>query len=116
MLTSNSNFNLNLINFLLFILPLSFILGNLAINLNIIILILTVLLIYRSQIFKIEFFIIDKIIIFFFFYVLTNGIINNYFFEFSNPPNEEFLLTNLAPVAQLDRALGYGPGGSGFNS
>ena len=21
-----------------------------------------------------------------------------------------------APVAQLDRALGYGPGGSGFNS
>ena len=23
---------------------------------------------------------------------------------------------NVAPVAQLDRALGYGPGGSGFNS
>ena len=23
---------------------------------------------------------------------------------------------NTAPVAQLDRALGYGPGGSGFNS
>ena len=23
---------------------------------------------------------------------------------------------NLAPVAQLDRALGYGPGGSGFDS
>ena len=23
---------------------------------------------------------------------------------------------HMAPVAQLDRALGYGPGGSGFNS
>jgi len=25
-------------------------------------------------------------------------------------------LYTCAPVAQLDRALGYGPGGSGFNS
>lgn len=25
-------------------------------------------------------------------------------------------LTIIAPVAQLDRALGYGPGGSGFKS
>ena len=25
-------------------------------------------------------------------------------------------LIYIAPVAQLDRALGYGPGGSGFNS
>ena len=24
--------------------------------------------------------------------------------------------TKIAPVAQLDRALGYGPGGSGFDS
>ena len=32
--------------------------------------------------------------------------------------NNKFSLTNKhkAPVAQLDRALGYGPGGSGFNS
>ena len=28
-----------------------------------------------------------------------------------------FLIINIiAPVAQLDRALGYGPGGSGFDS
>ena len=29
-----------------------------------------------------------------------------------------FCINNIstAPVAQLDRALGYGPGGSGFNS
>jgi hypothetical protein len=26
------------------------------------------------------------------------------------------LIFNYAPVAQLDRALGYGPGGSGFKS
>ena len=26
------------------------------------------------------------------------------------------VLNNIAPVAQLDRALGYGPGGSGFKS
>lgn len=102
MLTSNSNFKVNLINFFLFVLPLSFILGNLAINLNIVILILTVLLFYRGQIFKIEFLFIDKIIIFFFFYILTNGIINNYFFEFSNPPHEEFLLTkSLAYIRYL---------------
>ena len=27
-----------------------------------------------------------------------------------------FCARKLAPVAQLDRALGYGPGGSGFKS
>ena len=27
-----------------------------------------------------------------------------------------YIDANVAPVAQLDRALGYGPGGSGFNS
>ena len=27
-----------------------------------------------------------------------------------------YINTSVAPVAQLDRALGYGPGGSGFNS
>tara|TARA_B100000575_G_scaffold23563_1_gene16025 strand:- start:111 stop:221 length:111 start_codon:yes stop_codon:yes gene_type:complete len=27
-----------------------------------------------------------------------------------------FYFEKLAPVAQLDRALGYGPGGSGFKS
>lgn len=102
MLISNKNFQENLINFLLIVLPLSFILGNLAINLNIIILIVTVLLFYRGQILKIKFLIIDKIIILFFFYILTNGIINNYFFEFSNPPNEEFLLTkSLAYIRYL---------------
>ncbi len=26
------------------------------------------------------------------------------------------IIANYAPVAQLDRALGYGPGGSGFKS
>ena len=28
----------------------------------------------------------------------------------------KFLIDKYAPVAQLDRALGYGPGGSGFKS
>ena len=30
--------------------------------------------------------------------------------------NNSFKNTLSAPVAQLDRALGYGPGGSGFKS
>ena len=66
-------------NFLLLAIPISYILGNLVLNINIIILIVTSLVFYNHKIFSYKFSPIDKIIILFFSYILLNGIINNFF-------------------------------------
>ena len=53
----------NTLTLLIAIIPLSFIAGNLVLNLNIIILILISLVIYRGKIFKFEYDLLDKLII-----------------------------------------------------
>ena len=94
MLSLNNNTKIFLINFLLFSFPISFILGNLIINLNILILIITTFILYGRQIFEIEFSTVDKTVLLFFSYIVAIGIFNNYFnFDFSAPPHQEFLLT-----------------------
>ena len=82
-----------IINLILAFIPISFILGNLVLNLNILILISLALLFYRFAIFGINLNIIDKLIIFFFLYIAVNGIINNFFnFKFVNAPTNIVLL------------------------
>ena len=78
-------------NFLLLAIPISYILGNLVLNINIIILIVTSLVFYNHKIFSYKFSPIDKIIILFFSYILLNGIINN-FFNFPANSNNNFIL------------------------
>ena len=78
-------------NFLLLAIPISYILGNLFLNINIIILIVTSLVFYNHKIFSYKFSPIDKIIILFFSYILLNGIINN-FFNFPDNSNNNFIL------------------------
>ena len=56
----------NYFNILLGLLPISFIAGNMIININVIILILSCLIIYNKEIFKINFYILNKLIILFF--------------------------------------------------
>ena len=80
-----------LMNFLLLAIPISYILGNLVLNINIIILIVTSLVFYNHKIFSYKFSPIDKIIILFFSYILLNGIINN-FFNFPANSNNNFIL------------------------
>jgi hypothetical protein len=69
----------NLINFMLLTIPVSYIIGNLVLNLNIIILILISLFFYKGKIFSDKLTNLDKIIIMLFLYIFLNGVYNNFF-------------------------------------
>ena len=58
--------------------PISFIVGNMIININIILIILTSILFFGKELFKIEFFLLDKLLLAFFVLILITGIINNF--------------------------------------
>ena len=66
------------LNFSIYILPLSFILGNLVLNLNLAFLIIYSIALFRLEIFKWKFSVIDYFAIIFFSYILLNGIYNNF--------------------------------------
>ena len=65
-----------IINFLLLFLPISFIAGNLLINLNIILIILASLIYWKKEFFKIDINLIDKLLIVVFFYAIIISLIN----------------------------------------
>ena len=67
----------NYFSCLLALLPISFIAGNLIINLNIVILIISALILFRKDIFLIKYYFLDKILILFFFLVLITGFHND---------------------------------------
>ena len=71
----NLNFRI-VINFLLLLLPISFIAGNLIINLNIALIILTSLFYWKKEFFKIKLNFIDKLLIILFFFVIVTSSIN----------------------------------------
>ena len=71
----NSYFNL-----LLSLMPLSFIAGNMIININTILIILSTLILFRGDIFKTKFFLIDKIIFIFFGFVIFTAFFNDIFY------------------------------------
>ena len=73
-----------LINILFSFIPVSFIAGNLILNLNILLLIIASIIIHRVEIIKIKIYFLDKIIIIFFSYALLVGFFNtiySYYFE-----------------------------------
>ena len=67
----------SLINILFSLIPLSFIAGNLILNLNILLLIVSAITFYGKGIFKINFCFLDKMILIFFSFTLITGIFNN---------------------------------------
>ncbi len=75
--SNRSIFLNNYFSFLLAFLPISFIAGNLIINLNIIILILSALYLFGKDIFIIKYYFLDKILISFFFLILITGFYND---------------------------------------
>ena len=79
MLIANKK-NLNFsyfINLLISILPISFIAGNLIINLNIILIIIFSIIFYGKKIFSFKLLTIDKLILLFFLFTVFTAIINN---------------------------------------
>ena len=66
------------INFKILLIPINFILGNILLNLNVIILITLALFFYGLDVFKIRLNNIHQLILVFFLYLVINGIVNNY--------------------------------------
>ena len=83
----------NVINIIILLIPLSYIAGNLVLNLNILILTLTSLILFFKEIFRIQLNKIDKLILLFFVYTILNGFFNNFFnFNFSNATDQNVVL------------------------
>ena len=68
----------NILNFLLSILPISFIAGNLIINLNLLSIVLFTSIFYGRDLISLKLLLIDKIIIFLFFFTFFVGLINSF--------------------------------------
>ena len=106
MLIQNNNFKQILINLIILFLPISFILGNLILNLNVALIIIFAFIFYKLEIFEKKFDLTDYLIIILFLYIVVNGILNNYLnFDFPNSPNENFLL--LKSISYLRFLLFY---------
>lgn len=90
---SNSYFSKkNILNFIFSFLPLSFIIGNLAINLNILFLIAFSFFFYGGKIIVLSYSFLDKTILFFFLLIIFICVVSNintYFF-FDNPVGDSF--------------------------
>ena len=71
-----NKYNYIILNILFSLIPLSYIIGNFAINLNIFLLIIFSLIVHNKKIFKTKLLLIDKIILCFFVFALFSAIIN----------------------------------------
>ena len=78
------------INSLICLIPISYIAGNLILNLNVLIFIIVSLLLYGYKVFEEKFTNIDKIILVLFLYILLNSVWNNFF----NPDTQDILKEN----------------------
>ena len=68
--------NKYLINLLIGIIPVSFIAGNLIINLNLILIVLVSFVIFNKRFFDYKFYLIDKLLIILFLFSLLTGVVN----------------------------------------
>ena len=66
------------LNFLLALFPFSFIAGNLIININLILIVISSIILFPKDFFKIKFFFVDKLILTYFFLILISGLVNDY--------------------------------------
>ena len=80
-------------NLLIALIPLSFILGNLAINLNLILIIIFSLFRFKKELFKIKFLLLDKIFFLFFFLIIITGIYNDIYFIIKDAYPEDYQTT-----------------------
>ena len=70
----------NLFNLLVASFPISFIAGNMIININIVLLILSTLIIHGKSFFNTRYYFLDKIIFLFFSFIIFTALANDYFF------------------------------------
>tara|TARA_B100000963_G_C22605507_1_gene662305 strand:- start:790 stop:2067 length:1278 start_codon:yes stop_codon:yes gene_type:complete len=89
--TKNLFTSRNFINFLLVLLPISFIAGNLIINLNAILLIFTTFFFYKYENLKLNINFVDKLLVVFFIFSFLTGVVN---FFLSADQNNVFVEEN----------------------
>ena len=82
MMSSNQekDFKIIFLNTLIFLIPLSFILGNTIININIILIILSSIVFFKKRLFQIKFFFFDKLLLSFFLLIQFTGFYNGIYF------------------------------------
>ena len=69
----------NVLSFILALVPISFIVGNMLININCLLLIISTIFFYRSAILEIKFHILDKLIFILFALIIYTGFYNFFF-------------------------------------
>ena len=72
----------NYFSILLALIPISFIAGNLVINLNVILLIFSTIFFYKTSLLQVKFYFLDKLLFIFFVLVILTGFINDYELQF----------------------------------
>ena len=89
--TVNFSINYFLTNFLMCFLPVSYILGNLALNLNVLLIIFISIITYFTQVTRLKIIFFDKVIIIYFSYILFVGVFN-YFDTFHLFKNDQIII------------------------
>ena len=72
-----NKFEKNYFSVLLALLPISFVAGNLIININIILIIFSAILIYKKELFSLKYILVDKLLFLYFFLIIFTGIYND---------------------------------------
>ncbi len=97
----------NYFNLLLSILPISFIAGNLIINANILILIISALVVFKKKVFQLKYFLLDKLFFLFFLLVIYTGFYNDYFFYINEMAWKGYFSTFIKSIFFLRYLLLY---------
>ncbi len=104
----NQNPNIKIFfNALLALIPISFILGNMAININLLLIVILGLILFRGSIFKIQFYKLDYLIFAFFFLVLFTTAFNDYKLSQNLICGKENFQTNLKSILFFKYLLLY---------
>ncbi len=103
---SYHNIKQNYFSLLLGLFPLSFIAGNMIINLNIILIILSSLFLYKTTIFKMRYFLFDKLIFLYFLLLLFTAVSNDFYF-YSNDIGDNFFITTFKSILFFKYLLLY---------
>ena len=97
----------NFFNILLGLVPISFISGNMLININIILIILSSLIFFGRDLFRINYFFLDKLLFLFFFLTLLTGTINDFYFYSIKLAWKGYFATTLKSLFFLKYVLLY---------
>jgi len=97
----------NFFNILLGLVPISFISGNMLININIILIISSSLIFFGRDLFRINYFFLDKLLFLFFFLILLTGTINDFYFYSIKLAWKGYFATTLKSLFFLKYVLLY---------